>query len=368
MYDLTIIIPTLNEQDSITDTLTTIVELLEKSKINGQILVVDDDSKDNTIPFVRQLQVWYPNIDFIVRKEDHGLSQSLVDGFHHATTDIIMVIDADGQHPFEKIPEVYQAIIDGNDVALGSRYMGVEGSESGSAATHRKILSWGATVLSRFFFPSVTDSGSGFFAFRKEVIKDAPLKPQGFRMLFEVLGKGHWKTAKEVPIILRTRKQGESKLTSKAVFDYLKQLWGLFTFSWTNKDSHGFAEIRRLVAFMLVGISGVCVNLSTLYIISEKLGVYYAWAGLVGIEASIITNFILNETLTFRDIQKKRFSIGRRLINYHWITLVGSTISYSLLLILTTIGFWYLWSAIIGILIAFIWNFAMSRSSTWVEG
>jgi dolichol-phosphate mannosyltransferase len=368
MYDLTIIIPTLNEQGSITNTLTIIIEVMEKNNINGQILVVDDDSTDNTIPFVKERQAWYPNIDFIVRKEDHGLSQSLVAGFHHATTDIIMVIDADGQHPFEKIPEVYQAILDGNDVALGSRYMGVEGSESIGTAFHRRILSWGATVLSRFFFPSVTDSGSGFFAFRKDVIKDAPLKPQGFRMLFEVLGKGHWKTAKEIPISLRTRKQGESKLTSNAVLDYIKQLWGLFTFSWTNKDSHGFAEIRRLVMFLLVGISGVIVNLGTLYIITEKVGMFYAWAGLIGIEASIITNFILNETITFSDIPKKRFSIGRRIVNYHAIALAGSAISYSLLLILTSAGIWYLWSALIGILIAFIWNFALNRSSTWVEG
>jgi dolichol-phosphate mannosyltransferase len=367
MYDLTIIIPTLNEEESITNTIMTIVEVLEKNKINGQILVVDDDSKDNTIPFIKERQAWYPNIDLLVRKENHGLSQSLVDGFNHATTDIVMVIDADGQHPFEKIPEVYRAILDGNDIALGSRYMGVEGSECNGFSTHRKILSWGATVLSRFFFPMITDSGTGFFAFRKEVIKDAPLKPQGFRMLFEILGKGHWKTVKEVPIIFRTRKQGESKLTSNTVFAYIKQLWGLFLFSWKNKDSHGFAEIRRLVAFLLVGISGVCVNLGTLYIITDKIGMFYAWAGLIGIEASILTNFILNDQLTFSDIPKKRFSVGRRIINYHAIALAGSAISYSLLLILTSAGIWYLWSAVIGILIAFIWNFALNRSSTWVE-
>jgi dolichol-phosphate mannosyltransferase len=368
MYDLTIIIPTLNEQDSITDTLTTIIEVMEKSNINGQILVVDDNSSDNTIPFVRERQAWYPNIDFIVRKENYGLSQSLVDGFNHATTDIVMVMDSDGQHPFEKIPEVYQAILDGNDIALGSRYMGIKGSGFDGLAYHRRLISWGATVLSRFFFPKVKDSGSGFFAFRKEVIKDAPLKPQGFRMLFEILGKGQWETVKEIPIIFGTRKKGESKLTKKTILDYLKQLWGLFTYSWTHKNSHGFAEIRRLVWFMMVGLSGICVNLGMLYIVTEKLGVFYAWAALVGIEASILTNFFLNDYLTFSDIPEKRFSVGRRLIKYHWITLVGSAISYSLLLILTSIGVWYLWSGLIGILLAFIWNFAMSRSSTWVEG
>lgn len=368
MYDLTIIIPTLNEQDSITDSLTTIVEVLKKSNINGQILVVDDDSTDNTIPFVRERQAWYPNIDYIVRKENHGLSQSLVDGFNHATTDIVMVIDADGQHPYETIPQVYQAIVDGNDIALGSRYLGVEGSECSGFSWHRKILSWGATVLARFFFPAITDSGSGFFAFRKAVIKDAPLKPQGFRMLFEILGKGHWNTVKEIPILFRVRKKGESKLTSKTVFDYIKQLWGLLTFSLTNKDSHGYAEIRRVIIFMLVGLSGVLVNLGVLYLVTEKAGLFYAWAGLIGIEASIITNFILNDTVTFSDIQKKRFSLGRRLVNYHAIALAGSAISYSLLLILTSAGIWYIWSGLIGILVAFIWNFALNRSSTWVEG
>lgn len=369
MYDLTIIIPTLNESESIQTTLTTIVGILEKHKINGQILVVDDNSSDNTIPFVKEKQAWYPNIDFLVRKEDHGLSQSLVDGFTYAKTDIIMVIDSDGQHPFEKIPEVYQAIVDGNDIALGSRYMGVEGSGFAGLAYHRRLISWGATVLSRFFFPAIMDSGSGFFAFRKEVIKDAPLKPQGFRMLFEILGKGQWKTAKEIPIIFGVRKKGESKLTTKTIIDYLKQLGGLLDHSLTHTDSHGHAELNRLMTFMAVGVTGIFVNLVTLYLFTEWVGVFYVESGLIGVEASIISNFILNDLITFKDITNKRHTLIQRLLSYHFICIGGSGISLSVLILLTTVfGVWYLVSAAIGIGVAFLWNFTVNRGFTWGEG
>jgi dolichol-phosphate mannosyltransferase len=369
MYDLTIIIPTINEEDSIQSTITKVLDILKKNQINGQILVVDDNSSDNTIPFVKEKQVWYPNIDYIIRKENYGLSQSLVEGFGKASADIIMVIDADGQHPFEKIPEIYQAIIDGNDIALGSRYMGVEGSGFAGLAYHRRLISWGATVLSRFFFPAITDSGSGFFAFRKKVIKDAPLKPQGFRMLFEILGKGNWKTAKEIPIIFGIRKKGESKLTTKTIIDYLKQLGGLLDHSLTHTDSHGHAELNRLMTFMAVGVTGIFVNLTTLYLFTEWVGVFYIESGLIGVEASILSNFILNELITFKNITNKKHSLIQRVLAYHFICIGGSGISLIILILLTTVfGVWYLVSAAIGIGVAFLWNFTVNRGFTWVEG
>jgi dolichol-phosphate mannosyltransferase len=369
MYDLTIILPTLNEAGSIAKTITLVNKYLTVSNINGQILVVDDNSKDGTYGYVQQMRMTHPNVDILVRNEDHGLSQSLVDGFNHATTDIIMVMDSDGQHPFEKIPEIYQAILDGNDIALGSRYMGIPGSGFEGLAYHRRLISWGATVLSRFFFPSITDSGSGFFAFRKAVIKDAPLKPQGFRMLFEILGKGHWKTAKEIPIIFGVRKKGESKLTTKTILDYLKQLWGLLDFSLTHTDSHGHAELTRLMTFMAVGATGIFVNLGVLYLATEWLGIYYIWSGFIGVEASIISNFVLNDLITFKDITKTRYSTMTRMFMYHLVCIGGSGISLILLILLTTVfGVWYLAAAAIGILIAFLWNFTANRGFTWVEG
>lgn len=370
MYDLTVIIPTLNEAESIRGTVMQVIRILKDNQINGQVLVVDDNSSlDNTIFILNDLKREYENFDFIVRLRDHGLSQSLVDGFNHAKTDIIMVIDSDGQHPVEKIPEVYQGILDGNDISIGSRYMGISGSGFEGLAYHRRLISWGATYLARIIFPAITDSGSGFFAFRKAVIKDAPLKPQGFRMLFEILGKGHWASVKEIPIIFGIRKKGTSKLTTKTITDYLKQLWGLLTYSFSHKDTHGHAELKRLATFMAVGVTGILVYETTLLLMTEIAGIFYIWSGLIGIELSILSNFTLNDIFTFGDIIKKKYSFIQRITTYHLVSLIGTLISLSILVILTeSFGIWYILSSLIGILTAFMWNFSVNRGITWSRG
>jgi len=363
---LTVILPTLNEAGSIRATVTKVIEVLKNNHIDGQVLVVDDNSTDETHTILIDLQAIYTkSLNVVIRYTDHGLSNSLVDGFKHATTEIVMVMDSDGQHPIEKIPELYQAILDGNDIALGSRYMGIPGSGFAGLAYHRRLISWGATLLSRFFFPTVTDSGSGFFAFRKEVIKYAPLKPQGFRMLFEILGKGNWKTAKEVPIIFGTRKNGESKLTTKTVVAYLKQLWGLFTYSLTHSDSHGHAELKRLVTFTSVGLSGICVYLITIYLLTDLEGIIYVWSGFIGVELSILSNFVLNDIITFKGEVKKHTRLTR-LGLYHLVSLGGTIITMTIMITLTEwFGVWYILSSLIGIVTAFLWNFTFNRGVTW---
>jgi dolichol-phosphate mannosyltransferase len=366
MYDLTVIIPTLNEAETIRGTVVRIIRVLEDARINGQVLVVDDNSTDGTFEILKDLRTTYQNFNFIYRVFDHGLSQSLVDGFRIATADIIQVIDADGQHPAEKIPELYQAILDGNDIALCSRY--ISGGGIKNWAFHRRVMSWGATQLARIFFPTIADSGSGFFAFRKEVIKNAPLKPQGFRMLFEILGKGHWNKVKEIPYIFGIREKGESKLTYKTVISYLNQIWGLLIFSISHKDSAGYRELKRLVTFIAVGVSGVFVNIGTLYLLTEWLDFFYIWSAVMGVEISILSSFTLHELITFRNIAKKKHSLLTRVLAYHLITIVGSGISLSILIILTEfLGIWYIVSALIGILVAFFWNFTANRGATWSE-
>jgi dolichol-phosphate mannosyltransferase len=313
-----------------------------------------------------ELKAAYKNFDFFVRQHDHGLSNSLVDGFSRADTDIILVIDADGQHPPEKIPELYQAIKEGNDIAIASRYMGIAGSGVKDWAYHRRVLSWGATALARFFFPAISDSGSGFFAFRKEVIIDAPLKPQGFRMLFEILGKGHWKTVKEIPYTFQVREKGVSKLTHKTILSYLRQLWDLLKFSFAHKESTGYKELVRIFTFMGVGLTGILIFTTTLYLVTEKLGVFYVWSSWIGFEASILSNFILNDRFTFRDIPVKKFTRKQRLVTYHLVSIAGNAISFSVMFGLTTLfGIWYIVSGLIGVMAGFVWNFVTNRTFTW---
>jgi dolichol-phosphate mannosyltransferase len=363
-FDFTVIIPTLNEEATIGVTIQTVQEILNKKGLNAQILVVDDNSSDNTPFIVNELRLNQSNIDLIIRQRDHGLSQSVVEGFEKAASTIFIVMDADGQHPAEKIPELYQNIEDGNDLVIGSRYM--KGGEIKNWPNDRKVISWGATSLARLFFPNITDPVSGFFAVRKEVVHNAPLKPQGYKILLEVLGKGQWKRVKEIPFTFRSREHGASKLKEKTIVDYAKQVLDLARFALRNKNSAAYAEIHRAVQFMVVGFTGLIVNIGFLFFLTESVGLYYLLSALFGIEASIISNYFLNDLWTFGDIKDNRYSRVSRLVRFHVVSVTGILINISTLYLLTTMfGIYYIISEVVGIALAFTWNFLLNRKYTW---
>jgi dolichol-phosphate mannosyltransferase len=123
MYDLTVIIPTFKEESNIENVIDEVDKIFMKNNLKGEILVVDDNSPDKTIAIVNNLKNVKPNLNLIVRTSDRGLSQSVVEGFNSASSEVFVVIDADLSHPIERIPTMYNTIISGYDIVIGSRYM-----------------------------------------------------------------------------------------------------------------------------------------------------------------------------------------------------------------------------------------------------
>jgi len=364
-FDFTVIIPTLNEADTIAKTLSNVDAVLKKEVLHAQILVVDDNSRDSTIDIVNNMKMRCPNVSIFVRQKDHGLSQSIVDGFHEAgmNSDIFIVMDADGQHPVEKIPELYGKVKEGNDIVIGSRY--IEGGEIKNWGFTRKVISRGATFIARLFFPHITDPVSGFFAVRQDVVLNAPLKPKGYKILLEILGKGYWRKVVEIPFSFGARESGESKLKQQTIIEYLKQIIDLAKFTLTHPKSPAYTEFSRLVKFMVVGFTGIIVNEGILYFLTTVVGIYFLISSLCGIEASIISNFILNDLWTFGNVQN-RYGLGRRLARFHVVSIAGIIINITILYSLTVgLGLNYLISNLVGIFMAFSWNFLGNRRFTW---
>jgi len=363
--DLTVIIPTFNEEQNIGAMVEALQKVFRFSGIEGEILVVDDSSSDRTIAIVRELAERYSNLRLIVRESDHGLSQSVAEGFAHAGGAIIQVIDADLSHPPELIPEFFRAVREGADIVVGSRYM--EGGAIGEWPLKRRIISLGATALGRILFPDITDPVSGFFALRREVVEDAPLKPRGYKILMEVLGKGRWENAREIPFTFRDRQEGESKLRLRTMIDYLLQVLDICVFSITHRGSPVWQEWRKMLKFSAVGISGIFVNMGLLYILTDIVGIYYLSSALVAIEISIINNFCWNDLWTFRSRRELRF--GRRLhrfLSFQMVSIGGLLINMAVLYLLTDVaGIYYLVSNLCGIFAAFIWNYFTNRHITW---
>jgi dolichol-phosphate mannosyltransferase len=244
MYDLTVIIPTFNEESNIRNIVMAVDAVYHEHSLNGQILVVDDNSSDATIRIVNELKRTNENVEILVREKDHGLSQSVADGFSHAMSEVFVVIDADFSHPPILIPSMLGEILKGNDVVIGSRYM--DGGGIRDWPLKRRIISLGATVLGRTLFPTITDPVSGFFAIRKSVVSGAPLKPRGYKILLEVLGKGQWKRSTEIPFEFIDREIGTSKLKLKTIIEYAWQVLDILGFSILHGNNPVFRTWKNL--------------------------------------------------------------------------------------------------------------------------
>ena len=367
MYDLTVIIPTFKEEANIRNIITEVDAVFKQNNLNGEILVVDDNSPDGTILIVNETKKKMVNVNIIVRLADHGLSQSVAEGFIHASSDILVVIDADLSHPPFLIPVMYSEIMDGNDIVIGSRYM--EGGGIRKWPIKRRIISLGATFLGRLLFPDVSDPVSGFFAVRKSVIVNAPLKPRGYKILLEVLGKGIWEKDKEIPFEFVDREIGSSKLKLKTIIEYIQQVIDIALFSLSHHQSATWKEWKKVIKFGLVGISGIVVNMGVLWYLTEYVGLYYLVSSLFAIELSILNNFIWNDLWTFKSGSLNNLTNRwHRLITFHAISAGGLIINLGILYLLTSVGgVYYLLSNFIGIIVAFGWNFIMNRRITWTK-
>jgi dolichol-phosphate mannosyltransferase len=257
---LSVIIPTFNENENMPIIIPRIVEVLEEASIPHEILVMDDNSPDDTAGAVEGIRVEYPQARCIVRKTDKGLSPAVMQGYREAKGDIHLVMDADLSHPVDALPKMYKAIVtDGADVVVGSRHTKGGGIENWPFT--RRFVSWGAASMARPL-TSCSDPMSGFFAIKPEVIEGAPLKAKGYKILLEVLVKGSYSKVVEVPITFKDREKGESKLGSKVIFNYLQHLFKLYL----HPGSAPF------IKFLFVGGTGMLVDLGLVTLLLLLLG------------------------------------------------------------------------------------------------
>lgn len=123
----------------------------------------------------------------------------------------------------------------------------------------------------------------------------------------------------------------------------------------------------RIGKFALVGLSGLFINEVLLYLLTEFAGLYFVVSGIAAVEASIITNFMLNEKWTFKDASKTGKS-SKRFAKYNSFSLAGLAINVALLFCFTNIfGIYYLVSNALAIVAVFFWNYFVNRKFTWIR-
>ncbi|OGC06943.1 hypothetical protein A2230_07850 [candidate division WOR-1 bacterium RIFOXYA2_FULL_36_21] len=230
-FNTTVIIPTLNEAQNIGSLAETIFKLYPKIKI----IVSDDGSSDKTQEIVSDMSKEGKAIKLLDRAQMkvHGLTASVLDAIKIVDTSFFVVIDADLQHPPEKIDEMVSFLRDESaDVVVGFREKVV-----GDWPVHRKMLSKFGLFLGSAYLKirgkkSCRDVLSGFFAAKASFVKEEIEKYynrfelRGYKVLFDLL-KFVSKEIKimEVPYSFNERERGESKIGIKHLFYYFRSFF-----------------------------------------------------------------------------------------------------------------------------------------------
>ena len=220
-YEVSVVIPTYNEAGGVERLIAALTDVFAKAGISGEIVIVDDNSPDGTGALVDGLAGKYP-VRCVHRAGKLGLSSAVIDGWATCKSPILGVMDADFSHDPAIVPELVGSIKRGEcQLAIGSRY--VPGGGITNWPWRRRITSSVAISLARPLTP-VRDITSGYLFCKREVIDGVALDPIGFKIGLEVIVKGKYQKAKEVPYVFTDRTHGSSKLNGGEIFNYLKQL------------------------------------------------------------------------------------------------------------------------------------------------
>jgi dolichol-phosphate mannosyltransferase len=215
---VSVVVPTYNEAGSVPKLAERLHAALGARE--WELVIVDDGSPDGTADIAAALAPRIPT-NVVRRAGKGGLASAVIAGFAAARGDILVVMDADLSHPPELVPALLSAIEDGADLAVGSRYVAGGGVEDWPMK--RQIVSRVACLMGSALVP-VRDATSGFFALRRSVIDGVTLNPIGFKIGFEVIARGRYRSVVEVPYTFRDRELGASKFGRREVGQYVVQL------------------------------------------------------------------------------------------------------------------------------------------------
>lgn len=234
-----VIIPTYNERENIEKMIRKVFSLATPF----HILIVEDNSPDGTAAIVKDLQKEFSgSLHILERKGKLGLGTAYIAGFNWALQngyEYICEMDCDFSHDPNDLERLYEAVSNGSDVAIGSRY--ISGINVVNWPLGRVLMSYFASVYVRLVTGmKIMDTTAGFKCYRRivlETIEFEKIKLIGYGFQIEMKFTA-WKSGfkiVEVPIVFTDRREGTSKM-SGGIFN--EALWGVMKMkirSWFRK-------------------------------------------------------------------------------------------------------------------------------------
>jgi glycosyltransferase involved in cell wall biosynthesis len=204
---VTVVIPAYNEEATVGGVISDTISIMETMNLPYEIVVVDDGSNDATALIASNQKVM-----MLSNEKNQGKGYSIKKGIQHTNGEIIVTLDSDGEHKPKEIPDLLASTFNGADIVAGSRFMGNQKEVTTRVNRIGNFLF--NTAISALTGVRVTDSQTGFRAFKREVINRLDLESDGFEIETEITVKGliNGYAFKELPISCKRNKNRISKL------------------------------------------------------------------------------------------------------------------------------------------------------------
>ena len=359
-----VVLPTYNEVENIESIIKAIFAMQSNVATHQlYVIVVDDNSPDGTQEIVTKQMQQFPRLHLVTGNKV-GLGDAYKRGISFAMStfkpDLLLQMDADGQHDPTLIPNFINLANDGFSLVIGSRY--VPGGSTPDFSYWRKFLSIVGNFLIRHLgkASNVQDCTSGFRCIKANLLPKCNLDGLSTRgysfqslLVCELIRNG----AKpiEVPIIFKDRVKGKSKLTLRDQIEFLVSI---------TKITYRYSE--DFIRYCLVGLVGMLVNIGAYLLLNRYFQIPLQAASLIAIEASIVSNFLLNNYWTFKT-RPKKLSMIRRLLNFHIAAGISGLLFYYLffLLLTTVLGINDVLSILLATTTGTISNYTINSLWTW---
>ena len=360
LLDLAIVIPTFNEAGNVPLLIAKLDAALEGRV--WEAIFVDDNSPDGTAGVARQIARLDRRVRVIQRIGRRGLSSACIEGMCATAAPIVAVIDGDLQHDETILPTMLDRLLEDEnlDLVIGSRF--VQGGGTGDWDHDRVAKSAFATKLSRQVLKAdLNDPMSGFFMIRTQIVRDAAphLSAIGFKILLDIM-TANPRPLKfvELPYTFRLRIEGESKLDHVVAMEYLIAIYDRM---------FGRVVPVRFAMFAAIGALGAGVHFLVLGPLFKELAFGFLVSTIIATIVAMTFNFFLNNALTYRDGRLK----GAKQLFEGWVSFcavcgVGAIANVGVAAFLYDArSDTWAFSALAGIMVGAVWNYALSSRFTW---
>jgi dolichol-phosphate mannosyltransferase len=354
---LTVVVPTFKERQNVPILLAKLMTVL--AHIEWEVLYVDDHSPDGTADMVREFASTDRRVRIIERIGRRGLASACVEGMMASAAPYIVVMDADLQHDECVLPEMLRRIeSDKLDVVIASR--NTAGGSMGEFAKSRvKLSDLGRRISKLVCRCEVSDPMSGFFVVEAKFFRALVpnLTASGFKILVDILASSpRAPRVGEVAYSFRNRQLGESKLDVSVQLEYIFLIIDKLVGRWLP---------TRFALFVLVGALGLIVHMAVLAPLYLNHRHHFPQAQLIATAVAMTFNFLLNNTVTFRDRRLKGWRVVTGLLTFYTACSLGAVINGAFASLLMRQGVaWYL-AGISGTSISSVWNYGVNTVLTW---